>query len=68
MLVAAWNGNVEALRVLLDEGGGVFEIDEIPEAEDPDWALKEDWGTALHGAAARDEMACVAFLLSRGAR
>lgn len=68
LLVAAWNGNVEALRVLLDEGGGVFGIDVIPEAENPDWALKEEWGTALHGAAAKGEMASVEFLLSKGAR
>lgn len=67
-LVAAWNGNVDALRVLLDEGGEVFGIDVIPEAENPDWALKEEWGTALHGAAAKGEMACVELLLSRGAR
>ncbi|KAG8164391.1 hypothetical protein KVR01_006309 [Diaporthe batatas] len=67
-LVAAWNGNVEALRVLLDEGGEVFGIDAIPEAENPDWALKEEWGTPLHGAAAKGEVACVEFLLSRGAR
>lgn len=68
MLVAAWNGNVEALRVLLDEGGDEFDIDAIPEAENPDWALKEGWGTALHAAAAKGEMGCVAFLLSRSAR
>lgn len=68
MLVAAWNGNVEALRVLLDEGGEAFGINLIPEAENPDWALTEEWGTALHGAAAKGEVACVEFLLSRGAR
>lgn len=68
MLVAAWNGNVAALRVLLDQGGEVFGIDVIPEAENPDWGLEKEWGTALHGAAAKGEMACVEFLLSRGAR
>lgn len=68
VLVAAWSGNVEALRVLLDQGGEVFGINVIPEADNPDWVLKEEWGTALHGAAAKGEMACVEFLLSRGAR
>ncbi|KAL2287725.1 hypothetical protein FJTKL_05085 [Diaporthe vaccinii] len=68
VLVAAWNGNLEALRVLLDEGGEVVDIDVIPEAENPDWALKKEWRAALHGAAAKGEMACVEFLLSRGAR
>lgn len=68
MLVAAWNGNVEALRVLLNQGGEMFGIDVIPEAGNPDWAMGEDWGTALHGAAAKGKMACVEFLLSRGAR
>ncbi|KAL1857082.1 hypothetical protein Daus18300_010425 [Diaporthe australafricana] len=68
LVVAAWHGNVEALRVLLDEGGEAFGIDVIPQAEDPDWARQEGWGTALHGAAAKGEMACVEFLLRRGAR
>lgn len=68
LLVAAWKGNLEALRVLLDEGKETFGIDVIPEAGNPDWALNEYWGTALHGAAAKGEMACVEFLLSRGAR
>lgn len=68
VLVAAWNGNVDALRVLLDHGGEVFGIDMIPEAYNPDWALEKYWGTALHGAAAKGEMACVEFLLSRGAK
>lgn len=68
MLVAAWNGNLEALRVLMDEGGEVFGIDAIPEAENPDWGLEKEWGTALHGAAGRGKIACVEFLLSRGAR
>lgn len=68
LLVAAWNGNVEALRVLLDEGQELFGIDVIPEAGNPDWALGKGWGTALHGAAAKGEVECVKFLLCRGAR
>jgi hypothetical protein len=68
-LVAAWDGNVEALRVALDEvGGELCGIGAIPEVYNPDCARKEDWGTALHGVAAKGEMACVGFPLSGGAR
>lgn len=68
MLVAATNGNVEALRVLLDEASDLFDVDAIPVAVNPDWEREEDWGTALHTAAARGQLACIEFLLGRGAR
>lgn len=68
MLVAASKGNLEALRVLLDEADGVFGIDAVPAAENPDWEGDEDWGTALHAAAAEGQLACITFLLERGAR
>lgn len=54
--------------MLLDEGAELFDIDAIPEALNPDWALNEDWGTALHGAASKGEIDCIVFLVSRGAR
>ncbi|KAK7743242.1 hypothetical protein SLS53_004327 [Cytospora paraplurivora] len=68
MLVAAWNSNVVALRVLLDEAGELFKIDAIPVASDPEWEGNEEWGTPLHGAAAMGELPCITFLLERGAR
>lgn len=67
MLVAASSGNVEALRVLLDEASALFDINAIPVAVNPDWEGKPDWGTPLHSAAARGELACITLLLGRGA-
>lgn len=67
MLIAAWKGNVEALRVLLDESGA-FDIDAIPGPCGTEWDQEERWGTALHAAASQGEMDCVRFLLDRGAR
>lgn len=64
-LAAAWEGNVEALGVLLDEGGA--DIDGIPEGVDEDLPGEEYWGTMLHAAAAKGKVESVRFLLARGA-
>lgn len=68
MMVAAQRGNVVGLRVLLDEAGELFDIDAIPEPENPDWETDEAWGTPLHSAAASGELPCITLLLERGAR
>lgn len=53
-LWAAFEGNLEALRLLVSRGG------------DPDKA--DHWGnTALHLSAARGHTSCVSFLISFGA-
>lgn len=68
MLVAASSGNVEALRVLLDEASELFDVNAIPVAVNTDWEQEADWGTPLHSAAARGELACITLLLARRAR
>lgn len=65
-LAAAWEGHVEALRVLLDEGGA--DINGIPGAAGEEWEAEEYWGTMLHAAAAKGRVESVRFLLARGAK
>lgn len=68
MMVAASSGNFEALRVLLDEASDLFDVNAIPVAVNLDWERDAGWGSPLHSAAARGELACITLLLERGAR
>jgi ankyrin repeat protein len=65
LVLAAQRGAVDVCGLLLENGA---DIDTVPTGGD---ALigksKEDWGTAVHGAAAMGKKKCVEFLLGKGA-
>lgn len=62
--MAAEEGKMEMVKLLLDEGADINEIG-IEHPTDP--RFREDMGTALHRAVERGQEEVVGFLLERGA-
>ncbi|KAI1277757.1 ankyrin [Xylaria sp. FL0933] len=66
MLLAAYNGRVDMLDMLVSAGANVDAILDNEDVYD-NAREREDWGTPLHGAAGNNQAKAVEWLLSRGA-